>query len=353
LLGIDSRAARYTWTAALVLLLFGVIYLIRDTILVFLIALLLAYLLYPLMDFIDRFLPPRRRTEALAITYLLMIGILVTFGVFVGSAVAEQATNLAKQTPAFLQRIEQAPTPGPGAVRSLKDEIIGGVQGQLTQHYNEIASLVPKWTLRVLAASGNLLYVVVVPILSFFILRDGRTIRDNFLEMFDSHRAAAEETLLDIHTLLLQYMRALFFLCCATFVAFSIALSAMGVPYSLLLASIAFPLEFIPLVGPLVAAVIIIVVSILSGFPHVLWVVIFLGLYRMFQDYVLSPHLMSRGVEIHPLLVIFGVFAGGQIGGAVGIFLSISALALMRLLYHGLERVRVAQRLGTPGKVTI
>ena len=193
MLGIDSRAARYTWTAALVLLLFGVVYLMRDTIFVFLIALLLAYLLYPLMDFIDRFLPSRRRTEALAITYLLMIGILVTFGVFVGSAVAEQATNLAKQTPAFLHRIEQAPTPGPGAVRSLKDQFIGGVQGQITQHYNEIASLVPKWTLRVLAASGNLLYVVVVPILSFFILRDGRTIRDNFLEMFDSHRGAAEE----------------------------------------------------------------------------------------------------------------------------------------------------------------
>lgn len=351
MLGIDARAARYTWTAALVLLLFGVVYLIRDTIFVFVVALLLAYLLYPLMDLIDRFLPSRRRTEALAITYLLMIGLLVTLGVFVGSVVAEQATNLAAHAPAFLERIQKTSAPGPAAVRSLRNQLAGAVQGQLAEHYNEIASLVPKWTLRVLAASGNLIYIVVIPILSFFILRDGRRIRDNFLEMFDSHRPAAEETLLDIHTLLLQYMRALLFLCCATFVSFSIVLSAMGVPYAMLLASIAFPMEFIPLIGPLVAAVTIMVVSILSGFPHVLWVFIFLACYRVFQDYVLSPHLMSRGVEIHPLLVIFGVFAGGQIGGVVGIFLSIPTLALMRLLYHRLARMRAAERLGTLGEV--
>ena len=107
---------------------------------------------------------------------------------------------------------------------------------------------------------------------------------------------------------------------------------------------IAFPLEFIPLVGPLCAAVIIIAVSVLSGFPHVLWVVIFLGFYRMFQDYVLSPHLMSKGVELHPLLVIFGVFAGGEIGGVAGIFLSVPALALIRLLYHRMRKRRVIAR---------
>ncbi len=60
----------------------------------------------------------------------------------------------------------------------------------------------------------------------------------------------------------------------------------------------------------------------------------------MFQDYILSPHLMSKGVELHPLLVIFGVFAGGEIGGVAGVFLSIPVLALIRLLYHRLRKMR-------------
>jgi predicted PurR-regulated permease PerM len=140
-------------------------------------------------------------------------------------------------------------------------------------------------------------------------------------------------------------MRALLFLCCATLVSFSIVLSVMGVPYAMLLASIAFALEFIPLVGPLTAAGIIIAVSLASGYPHVLWLVIFLGLYRLLQDYGLSPLLMSKGVALHPLMIIFGVLAGGEIGGVAGVFLSIPVLALIRLFYHRIRKLQAVQRL--------
>ncbi|MDP9053464.1 MAG: AI-2E family transporter [Acidobacteriota bacterium] len=346
MLGIDPRAARVTWTAALVLLLLGTVYLIREALIVFIVALLFAYLLYPLMDFIDRRLPSKTRTPALALTFLLAIGILASFGISVGSVVAGQASNLATQAPAFLEHMRQAPPPGPspGGVKSLESQIVGMAEGQLRQHYGDLASVVPKVGLRVLSASQNVIYLIIIPILSFLILRDGRKIRDGFLDMLDSGREPASETLADVHELLLLYMRALLFLCCATLVSYSIALSIMGVPYALLLASIAFPLEFIPLVGPLVAATIIMVVSVVSGYPHVLVVLAFLGCYRMFQDYVLSPHLMSRGIEMHPLLVIFGILAGGEIGGVAGIFLSIPSIALIRLLYHQLNKIRTRRR---------
>ena len=205
----------------------------------------------------------------------------------------------------------------------------------------------PRYALRVLSASRNLIYLAIIPILSFFILRDGRRIRDSFLNLLDSEngRAAADDILMDTHHLLLDYMRALLFLCCSTLIVYAIGFYAMGVPFALLLASVAFPLEFIPLVGPLAAVVTILAVSILSGFPHILWLVVFLGIFRMFQDYVISPNLMSRGVELHPLLVIFGVFAGGEIGGAAGIFLSVPVLALIRLLYHRLGKIQTARRL--------
>ena len=150
---------------------------------------------------------------------------------------------------------------------------------------------------------------------------------------------------MDVHRLLLQYMRALLFLCGAAFVVFAVVLSAMGVPYALLLASIAFPLEFIPMVGPLASTVIIIAVSAIGGFPHLVLVIVFLGLFRLFQDYVLSPHLMSQGVELHPLMIVFGIFAGGEIGGIAGVFLSIPTLALIRLLYHRLGKIRAARHL--------
>jgi predicted PurR-regulated permease PerM len=73
-----------------------------------------------------------------------------------------------------------------------------------------------------------------------------------------------------------------------------------------------------------------------TSFPHlhVFAVVAFLAAYRIFQDYILSPALMKRGVKLHPLLIIFGVYAGGEIGGVGGIFLSVPILALARLLFY-------------------
>ena len=78
--------------------------------------------------------------------------------------------------------------------------------------------------------------------------------------------------------------------------------------------------------------------SAFNHYPSVLWVVSFLTCYRLFQDYVLAPHLMKRGVNLHPLLVLFGVFAGGEIGGVPGIFLSVPVLALLRLVYFEVRR---------------
>jgi predicted PurR-regulated permease PerM len=338
--GIEPKAARYAWTAALVLLALLTVYIIRQTLIVFVIALLLAYLLYPLMDLIDRHLPTKTRTPALAITFALTLGFIALFGLFIGSVVANEANNLATEAPKILDRLSQAPQ----VTSSLGGRVTGALEAQVRQHYGDIVSSVPRLTLRILSASTSLIYVVIVPILSFFILKDGRAIRDSFLDLFGSGRAAAKETLESVHTLLLQYMRALLFLCCASFIAMSIVLSTLEVPYAMLLAAIAFPLEFIPLVGPLTAAGIIIVVSVVTGYAHVWWVVAFLAIYRVFQDYVLSPHLMSQGVELHPLLIIFGVFAGGEIGGTAGVFLSIPVLALIRLLYHHGARRRNSRR---------
>lgn len=345
MLGIDPKAARSTWTAGLVLLGICLVYLLRDTLLVFVIALLFAYLLYPLMDLIDRHLPSKSRTPALAITFLLAMGIIAGFGVSIGSVVAREAANLAAQAPAFLDRMRQTPAPGPEMVTSINAQVISWIEAQVRQHYDDVARAVPQVAITVLSASRNLIYLVLIPILSFLILRDGRSILTAFIEILEPGNDSAKDTLADIHELLLLYMRALLFLCCATLVSFSIVLSAMGVPYAMLLASIAFALEFIPMVGPLTAAAIIVGVSMVAGYAHVWWLVFFLGVYRLLQDYVFSPLLMSKGVALHPLMIIFGVLAGGEIGGVAGVFLSIPALALIRLFYHRVKKLQASRHL--------
>jgi predicted PurR-regulated permease PerM len=348
MLGIDRAAARNTWTALVVVLGVAVVYLVRQTLFVFILALLFAYLLSPLVELLDRLLPgSRTRAPALALAYLLVMGILVWAGVALGSRMAEQANALVVRIPDLLAQARAHSAP-PG---SWMEGVIATVEEQVAEHAKDILSLLPAIGRQVLSAAGGLVIVVIVPILSFFFLKDGRLMQQSLLQAIDNagYRTAVEEIARDVDLLLAQYVRALTLLCLATFVAFTIFFELTGVPYSLLLAAAAGLLEFIPVIGPLSAAILILIVAAFSGYPHFLWIGIFLGINRIFQDYVLAPRLMSAGMELHPLLVMFGVFAGGELGGIPGTLLSVPVLALARILYRQIQKTRVTPE--TPARI--
>jgi len=111
-------------------------------------------------------------------------------------------------------------------------------------------------------------------------------------------------------------------------------LGAMGVPYALVLGSAGGMLEFIPVVGPLAAGLIIVSVALLTSFPHWAALVIFLAVWRLIQDYVSSPRIMGESMELHPLAAIFGVMAGAEVAGILGIYLSIPVMASLRIVFR-------------------
>jgi predicted PurR-regulated permease PerM len=338
MLGIDRRAAQYTWTAVAILLLIATVYLVRKTLFVFVVALLFAYLLSPLVNLLDRILPASRtRTPALVIAYAIVIGGLVFGAIGLGSRVADEAKTLGER---FKQLSGSAPVAATN--QPYIDRTIDYLQTQIREHAGDIAAFLPRLGLRALSAAGDLVYIIIVPILSFFFLKDGHAMWDMLLGLVEEgpRRALAEDIARDVNVLLAQYMRALSVLSLFTLAFFSFYFSVTHVPYALLLAAIAGMLEFIPMVGPFSAAVIVLLVSAFSGYSHLLWILVFVGVYRLFQDYVLSPRLMSSGMELHPLLVMFGVFAGGELGGVAGTFLSVPVLALIRILYRRLEKAR-------------
>src|ERR1051325_9698323 len=136
MLGLDRRAARYTWTAALILILLVTLYLIRTTLFVFIVALLFAYLLSPLVDFLDRVLPASRtRTPALVVAYLILVGLPVFGGFELGTRVVEQANALVKKLPDLIGKAIGA-DPMPSGPRTLTESIRDNVQSQVRQHAN-------------------------------------------------------------------------------------------------------------------------------------------------------------------------------------------------------------------------
>jgi predicted PurR-regulated permease PerM len=230
--------------------------------------------------------------------------------------------------------------PDSTAPQAFRTRIFVTARQQIASHSRELLSFVSDAVFRAVSHAENVLYVVLVPILSFFFLKDGRKILRSVLGSLGegSRRDTMKSIADDLHLLLAEYMRALVMLAAAVFIVYASFFSLIGVPYGVLLGAIAFPFEFIPLVGPLTAGAIILIVAGVSGYTHLLWIVIFLGAYRLFQDYVLSPYLLGSGTELHPLLVIFGVLAGGQIAGIAGTFLSVPVLATLWIVYRQLSK---------------
>ncbi len=331
----DSRTARVLVTVLLFALGLGFLYVARATLMAFLFAIFFAYLMSPLVTHLDKLL--RGRGRAIAVIYSLLIVLVIVFFVVVGPKVTREGARLGKTIPDLLTKLSSgriATDLGEQHGWNLKSTQL--VEAFLASHSDDITQLAQRVGLRVADVAKQAWLLVVVPLLSIFFLKDGRAFSDFLLSTIQSRpqREFLENVLNDLNRMLAHFIRAQLTLAALTLVICSAFLAIMQVQYALVLGTIGGVLEFIPVVGPLAAGLIIVTVSLLTGYQHWLVLVIFLVIWRMVQDYVSSPRIMGESMELHPLAAIFGVMAGGEVAGILGIYLSIPVMAGLRIVFR-------------------
>jgi predicted PurR-regulated permease PerM len=191
---------------------------------------------------------------------------------------------------------------------------------------------------------GLIIYIpwlVLIPILSFFFLKDADSFRRSVLAMLPRGRLRwrGDEFFQDVNSTLAAYIRSQLTACLLIAGFCSVGFALLGLPSPLVLGLIAGMLEFVPLVGPLAVAILAILLALLhSGFGLAFEVLIFLGVLRIIEDYVIYPRLIGQGIHLHPLAVILAILAGAEIAGVAGIFLAIPVIAIITVSYrHWLE----------------
>jgi predicted PurR-regulated permease PerM len=332
---IDVRTSRVLFTVLLFALGLGFLYIARRTLIAFLFAVFFAYLMDPAVSRVEKWV--RGRGRAIGLMYLLLVALLITFFFFVGPQIARQGQRLSESLPKLLETVSS------GQIA----EQIGKEQGWsvstrvqlsnlLANHRTELLGLAQRIGLRVADVAQQAWLLIVVPILAAFFLKDGRAFGEVLLSFVHSRpqREFLQGVLGDLNQMLAQFIRAQLTLAALSFVAYLAFLELAGVPYALVLGTAGGMMEFIPVVGPLVAAVLIFSVAMLMSYPHWVLLLIFLGAWRMVQDYVISPRVMGQSMELHPLAAIFGVLAGGEIAGVLGIYLSIPIMASLRIVWR-------------------
>jgi predicted PurR-regulated permease PerM len=347
MLGVDARTFRVVWTIFLFGLLMLTLYAIRETLILLAVSIFVAYMLAPLVDMAEQ-ITVKRRGAALAIVYIALVGLLVTVGVTLGSQIIEEASSFFGHLPNLVQGGRWLSFPLPSWLEPLRDRIIVVFQHQAAELQASAVPILRSFSGRIVSGIGFIVLIVLVPIISFFLLKDAREINTYLITTLDevTDRRVFRQILDDIHLLLSKYIRALVLLSIISFAAWALFLYFTHAPYQLLLAGISGALEFIPVIGPGMALVLVFVVCAASGYTTgLIAIVIFWICFRLFQDYVLNPILMSSGVQLHPLLVLLGVLAGGHIGGIPGLFFSVPVIAILKVLFMRLREAQIRNTL--------
>lgn len=325
------RAAAWSWR---LLVIFGAVLtvlwvMLRLEILVVPVALatIIAALLMPVVDFLDRRGAPRGGAVALVLlTSIALFGALLAFVV---TQFVEGAPALVSQVSTSIEGVGKWLTDGPLQV---SDQQINQARDTAIE---ALQSNQEKLTSGALSTAGTLTEIVTGALLVFFtlifLLLGGRNIFGFVTRVFPKH---VQERVRDAGRAgfrsLIGYVRATFLVAAVDAIGIGVGLAVMGVPLALPLASLVFMGAFVPLVGALVTGFLAVVVALIAkGWVFALITLGLIIAVQQLEGHVLQPLVMGRAVAIHPLAIVLAIAGGAVLAGIVGALLAVPALAFL------------------------
>jgi putative heme transporter len=325
------RAAAWSWRLLVIFaVIFALLWLFKRLEVIFvpvLLATMVAALLMPAVDFIDRRGVPR----GVAVALMLLSGFAVVGGIltFVVSQFVDGVPALAEQVGHSIEGVGNWLANGPLHVSN--EQIEQARESALEALRNNQEKL----TSGALATAGTLTEIVTGALLMFFtlifLLHGGRNIFAFITKVFPAHvQPRVRDAGRAGFRSLIGYVRATFLVALVDAVGIGTGLAIMGIPLALPLASLVFLGAFIPLVGAVIAGFVAVIVALIA--KGLIFALITLGLIiavQQLEGHVLQPLVMGRAVSIHPLAVVLAIAAGGVSAGIVGALLAVPAVAFL------------------------
>jgi predicted PurR-regulated permease PerM len=325
--------------------LLWVIYRLTAVLLLIVLSIFFSYLVAPLVDFVQRPIYMGGRSRVVP-RGLAIITVYIVLFFIVGLVIYLLIPQLSAQFPEFKQQAVIYFQKIRSSTESLNQyfrqrRMPEGAAQYVDSLLGRGGELVTATVERMVGWIIFLPWLILIPVLSFFFLKDADAFRRSVLAMLPRGRLRwrGDEFFSDVNSTLAAYIRAQLTACLLVGIMCTIGFWAIGLPSPLVLGLIAGIFEFVPLVGPLTIAILAALLGLLhSGMGVALIVLVFLGVLRVVQDYVIYPRIIGTGIHLHPLAVIFAILAGAEIAGVAGIFLAIPVIAIVTVTYrHWLE----------------
>lgn len=329
------RQAAFWIASLLVLLLF--LWVLSDILLPFILGMALAYLLDPIADRLERAGMSRFwATIVIVLSSVLVIALAV---LIIGPILVAQLTGLAERLPDYIARLQDLAR---GFLRTRIGQYFGtqetgrGVEGMVSQGASWIATVLASVWAGGQALIGALSLVVVTPVVAFYILYDW----DRMVARLDAliprhHNETVRRIAREINEALAGFIRGQGAVCLILGVFYAVSLSAIGLNFGFLIGSIAGLIGFIPFVGSIVGFVLSVGVALVQFWPDWVWIAAVAGIFaagQFIEGNILQPRLVGSSIGVHPVWLMFALFAFGSLFGFVGVLLAVPVTAAIGVL---------------------
>jgi len=325
----------------------------------FFLGLLLAYLLLPVVNVMDRNAPRLLRlrgvSRPLAIIIVYVVGIALTAGVlsYFIPAVSDQADILISVLPGYVERVQGLLTYDFGELlEGIPPEIQEAINTNLQRALGTVWDGLQKGlqvTVRTVSQTVSFIIgMIIVPFWLFYVLNDEARGRRAFYSAVPEVARGDVRCILGIiDGLLSSYLRGQIILCVLVGVMATIVLAVFGIDLALLLGTFAGIFELVPILGPYLGAVPAVLIALLRRPILALWVALCFFAIQQIENLFLVPRIAGNAVRFHPAVVMVLVVVGAEVAGVWGMLLGVPLAAMVRDVFRYLY-LRTTDRGATP-----
>ncbi|AQY50225.1 hypothetical protein PWEIH_03856 [Listeria weihenstephanensis FSL R9-0317] len=295
------------------------------------------YLFNPLIDWLEK--KGWKRGWSIALLYVIITGLLVLVFSFIVPAVKEQIVSLVKTFPSYWDKIvgkfnEFSESP-------LFDQVKDKVQNNFSDITKAISEKGGTFVSSAVDSIGNVLgtvtevvlAIVTMPLVLFYLLKDGKKLPDYLLRMLPvNSRAHTRQVLHESNGQISSYIRGQIIVSFCIGILLFIGYLIIGLPYALTLAIIAACTSIVPYLGPAIAITPAIIIAIVTS-PWLLikliivWVVV-----QLLEGKFISPQVMGKTLKVHPITILFVILVSGKLFGVLGVIFAVPGYAVLKVI---------------------
>lgn len=331
--GTGERVLRIVLTTAAVTAVLGLIWYFANLVVYLAIGVLVAYLLKPLVDRVQGV--GVGRIPAILITLVLVVSALATLVTYLAPFVVRQLSDLSQQV--TLETVSQVV----GSVESWLDRFLPIPEGTIMNSVSRAGDALVQEE-RITATVGSLvglftdiLYaILVIPLVTFFFLKDGTRIRHALFRLVPNRYFEITLSITDkIETILGRYFRGLLLQCASIAIVASVLLYIVGLRYSVAVGLFTGLANTIPYFGPALGflAGTLVGIAQTGDFSLVPGVLVAMALTQISDNVFFQPIIFSRAARTHPLIILFVVLIGAQLAGILGMLIAIPLATVVRV----------------------